>query len=180
MQRYKITHYYDYHVDTVVQLLMESETPIYELVDLPNAQEIKPISARDEGDKRYIKNEWCVHGQIPKIAQKLIKPSMLTFVEDSVWDRTNKTYTAKVTPHFFKKQFNCRHRVEFYDDGDGRTKRIIKGFFEAKIPIIGPIFERAILKYLKQNAEEDFKLSDKAVKMYIEKNGDPNAKKSKK
>ena len=178
MQKYTITHYYDYHIDTVVSLLMENETPIYDLEELPNVSASKPLECRDEGDKKYIKNEWCVHGQIPKIAQKIIRPDMLTFVEDSVWDRKERTYTAKIIPHHFKKQIDARHRVEFYDNNDGRTRRVLKGIFEVKIPIIGPIFELAVLKYLKENAESDFNISKASLVKYIEKNGDPNVDKS--
>jgi hypothetical protein len=178
MQKYTITHYYDYFIDTVTYLLMDSEVPLYDLMELPNVSSNKPIENRDEGDKKIIKNEWCVHGQLPKIAQKIIKPDMLTFLEDSVWDRKTRVYSAKIIPHHFKKQFDAHHRVEFYDNNDGRTRRVLKGVFEAKIPIIGPIFELAILKYLKENAESDFKISSISLTKYIEKNGDPNADKS--
>ncbi len=178
MQRYKITHYYDYGLDTVCDILMDSKTPLYELVDLPNVSATKPISEKDTGDKKYIKNEWCVHGQIPKIAQKLIKPEMLTFIEDSVWDRKKKTYTAKIIPHFFKKQLNARHKVVFSDNGDGRTKRDLVGFIEVKLPIIGRVFELAVIQHLKDNAEADFKISKEALTQYIEKYGDPHADKA--
>ena len=121
-------------MDTVADLLMESKTPLYDLVDLPNVSASKPISERDDGNRKYIKNEWCVHGQIPKICRKLIRPEMLTFIEDSIWDRPTKTYSTNVIPHFFKDQINCRHKLEFIDTGDGRTKRAMSGFFEVKIP----------------------------------------------
>ena len=178
MEKYKITHYYDYYIDTVVNILMDSPEPIYDLLDLPNASQLTPISEKDEGDKKFIKNEWCVHGQIPKIAQKVIKPEMLTFVEDSIWDRTNLTYSTRVIPHFFKKQIKVRHKMEFFDTGDGRTKRTVVGFLEVRIPIIGQVFEKTVIKYIVQNTEEDFKMSKTALDKYIEKNGDPNADKS--
>lgn len=180
MQRYRIIHFYDYHIDTVTSLLMDSKVPIYDLADLPNVSTNKLLSEKDEGDKRYLKVEWCVHGQIPKIAQKIIRPEMLTFVEDSIWDRTTKTYSTKIIPHFFKKQFDARHKVEFTDHGDGRTMRVLTGHFDAKIPIVGPVFEQVVMKYLKQNAEEDFRISARSLDSYITKNGDPNADKSKK
>lgn len=178
MERYKFVNFYDYYIDTVTNILMDSKEPIYDFMDLPNVSASKPISERDEGDKKYIKAEWCVHGQIPKLAQKLIKPDMLTFVEDSIWDRTTKVYSTKIIPHHFDKQVNCRHKVEFIDNGDGRTKRIISGFFEVKIPIIGPVFEMAVIGHIKQNAKEDYEISNKALIAYIQKNGDPNSVKS--
>lgn len=173
MLRYNIIDYYDFPLRTVAKLLMDSEIPIYEMAELPNVSNSKELEIRDEGDKKYIKVEWCVHGQIPKIAQKLVRPEMLTFIEDSVWDRTTNVYSTRVIPHHFKKQVNCRHRVELKDNGDGRTKRILAGFFEFKVPVIGPIFEQVILKYLKQNAEADFKMGQTALKKYIEKHGEP-------
>lgn len=178
MERYKFVNYYDYYIDTVTDILMESKEPVYDLLDLPNVSSSKPLSERDEGDKRYIKAEWCVHGQIPKLAQKLVKPDMLTFVEDSVWDRKTKTYSTKIIPHHFANKVNCRHKVEFKDNGDGRTQRIISGFFEVTIPIIGPVFEMAVIGHIKQNAQEDYNISNKALIAYVQKNGDPHADKS--
>ncbi len=176
MQRYNIVNYYDYPVDVVIQVLMETPN-IYDLQDLPNVSTNELIEERDLGDKKIIKVKWCVHGQIPKAAQKIIKPEMLTFVEDSVWDRTTKTYSTKIIPHFFKNVVDCRHKLEFFDNKDGRTKRVISGYFEFKLPIVGPLFEGVVLTYLKQNADADFKMSSKALKSYIDKNGIPEIKK---
>jgi hypothetical protein len=180
MKKYKIVHYYDYSLETVAKLLMDNETPLYDLVDLPNVSQNKLLDERVVGDKKYIKVEWCVHGQMPPIVQKVIKPNMLTFVEESVWDRTTKVYTTKIIPHFFRNQIDAHHKVEFFDNGDGRTRRVLSGVFEIKIPIIGAIFEGLVLTYLKQNCEDDYKLSVRALKQYIEKNGDPFADKGKK
>ena len=178
MQRYRIIDYYDYPLDVVVELLME--TPgIYDMQDLPNVSTNEPLEERDEGDKKYIKVKWCVHGQIPRAAQRVVRPEMLTFIEDSVWDRKKLTYSAKIIPHFFKKQVNCRHKVEFFDNGDGRTRRVLSGFFEFKIPIVGQIFEPVVMKHLRQNAEEDLKMSNIALERYIEKHGMPEIKKKK-
>jgi hypothetical protein len=166
MQRYRIVDYYDFPIDTVVDLLMETEG-LYDLKDLPNVQTNTPIECRDEGDRKLIKNKWCVHGQIPKAAQKLIKPEMLTFVEDSVWDRRDRTYSTKIIPNYLANLINCRHKLEFFDNGDGRTRRVLSGFFELKVPIIGSLFELAVVQQLKNNAEEDFKLGNNAIKKYI-------------
>lgn len=172
MQRYRFTDYYTCPLDVTVHLLME--TPgIYDLQDLPNVSKSELMEERDAGDRKYIKVKWNVHGQIPPLAQKIIKPEMLTFIEDSVWDRKTLTYSTKIIPHFFKQQVDCRHKVEFFDNGDGRTKRVLSGFFEFKVPIIGPLFEVVVIKYLKQNSDADFKLSSNALKKYIEKNGMP-------
>jgi len=178
MQRYRLVQHFDYFIDTVVDILMESKTPLYDMVDLPNVSNSKLIEEKDLGDTKLIKNEWCVHGQIPPMAQKFIKPEMLTFVEDSVWDRRTKVYSTKVIPHFLKNQVDVRHKVEHIDNGDGRTKRIVSGYIEVKIPVIGPIFEATVIKYIKQNAEEDFKMTSGALDKYIQGNGDPNGAKS--
>lgn len=177
MQHYKITHYYNYQLKTVCKLLMDNDKPIYELVDLPNVSQNTPLEERDMGDKKFLKIKWCVHGQMPPIVQKVVKPEMLTFIEESVWDRKTFTYSTKIIPHFFAKQIDARHKVEFFDNGDGRTKRVLSGTFEVRIPIIGAIFELTILKVLKQNCEDDFKMSNNALKQFIDKNGDPFAAK---
>ena len=44
MQRYRIVDYYDFPIDTVVDLLMETEG-LYDLKDLPNVQTNTPLVA---------------------------------------------------------------------------------------------------------------------------------------
>ncbi len=175
MQRYNIVNYYDFPIDVVVELLMEKA--IYNLNDLPNVSTNELIEERDTGDKKFIKVKWCVHGQIPKAAQMIIRPETLTFLEDSVWDRKTRVYSTKIIPHFFKNQVDARHKVEFHDNKDGRTKRVLSGTFEFKIPIVGAIFEPVVLHYLKQNAEEDFKIGNNALGKWIKENGMPDLKK---
>ncbi len=177
MQRYNIVNYYEYPADVVVQLLMETPN-FYNLSDLPNVSTNKLLEERDLGDRKIIKVEWCVHGQMPTIVQKVVKPEMMTFIEDSIWDRTTRVYSTKIIPHFFKNVVNCSHKVELTDNKDGRTKRVLSGFFEFKVPVIGPVFEGAVITHLKKNADEDFKLSSRALKQYIEKNGMPEIKKA--
>ena len=175
MQKYNVVNYYDYPVDVVCQVLMEVPN-IYSLADLPNVSTNVPIEERDAGDKKYIKVKWDVHGQLPPIVQKIVKPNMLTFIEDSVWDRKKRIYSTKIIPRFFKNAIDAHHQLEFTEEGS-RTKRILRGHFEFKVPIVGPIFEGLVISLLKQNIEADFKLSTKALVQYIEKHGVPEIKK---
>jgi len=171
MQKYNVTNYYDYPVDVVCQVLMEIPN-IYSLADLPNVSTNELVEERNVGDKKYLKVKWDVQGQLPPIVQKVVKPNMLTFVEDSVWDRTRRIYSTKIIPGFFKNAIDAHHELEFLDE-KGRTKRVLRGHFEFKVPIVGPIFEGLVINLLKQNIDADFKLSTKALKQYIEKNGVP-------
>jgi hypothetical protein len=171
MQKYNVVNYYEYPVDVVCQVLMETPN-IYNLADLPNVSTNQQLEDRDAGDKKYIKVKWDVQGQLPPIVQKVVKPNMLTFVEDSVWDRRTRVYSTKILPSFFKNVIDAHHQLEFTEE-KGRTKRLLRGHFEFKVPVVGPIFEGLVVNLLKQNIEADFKLSTKALVQYIEKNGVP-------
>ncbi len=180
MERYNIVQYYDFYVDTVCKILMDNDQPSYSLEDLPNVSQSIPLECVEKDGIKYIKNKWNVHGQMPPIVQKIIKPEHLNFIEESTWDRAKHLYSTKIIPGVLRDKINCAHKLEFIDEGDGRTKRVLTGHFELKIPIVGPVFEGIVVTLLKKNCDDDYRLSVKAIEDHVRKNGDPHAEKSKK
>ncbi len=160
--KFELVHYFDGPLDRVAYWLMESTEPLIEPADLPNVTECEELDRKDTDTERIIKWKFCAHSDIPKALQHLIKPEMLTWIHDSVFDKKAKVDTFKITPFYFKNVFSCSGSASFSPDGN-RTKRIIKGDVRLKIPIVGAIFEDQVVKKLKENITEEYKVTSKNV-----------------
>ncbi len=141
-----------------------TEENVFDPNNLPNVKGNKLLVEKITEDTKYWKNEWTAHGQIPKLVQHLITPKMLTWIEETTYDRKKKTYHTKITPFYFKNVFFCENRSYFVKISDKEFMRINDGVLNIKIPIFGPFIEEQIIAHLKQNFEPEYKYSFKQVK----------------
>lgn len=155
---------FDGPVDKVVYILMESDKEITKPEELPNVKSRKVLKEKWEGDKKYITVEWCAHGEIPKAAQRIIKPKMLTWIEESVWDRKERTYLFKIKTHYFTNLVKCFGTVSFHPKGQTKTIKKLDGILEINIPLIGKIMEKAVARHLYINFDKEHEISSKKVK----------------
>ena len=145
-------HRFGWPLDQLAPLLANEELVDFE--DLPNVSKRKFLERRREGNKIYKVCEWNVHGQIPKAAQRLIRPEMLTFTEYTVWDDGDCTFDSRIEPHFLKNILKCGTRSRWSAAGPDKTNRRIDMVIEVRIPIIGQLVEGTIIDHMKKNTEK--------------------------
>lgn len=160
--KFNMKHYFDFPVEKVVELLKNGED-LCPMDKLPNVNDRKIIEQKRDGKKMYSTVEWCVHGQIPPVAQKLVNPDMLTFTEKTVWDDDQQSFTTKIIPHVLKNQLDCNTVSMWERDKNGKTVRTFRGDLTIKIPIIGPLLEKTVVDLLKKNNDKNAEL----VKEYL-------------
>ena len=151
---FSMVHEFGWPAGKITPILAAGED-IVPMEDLPNVSQRKLVERRREGSKMYAKNEWCVHGQIPKIAQKVVSPETLTFMELSLWDDETTTFTTKIVPHFFKDKFICRTTSAWAENGPNTSKRTFSGSLVIKFPLFGAILEKTIIDYMKKNNDQN-------------------------
>lgn len=129
---------------------------------MPNVSSVKLIERKDQPDgKIHVKMEFCAHGQIPKAIQHIIKPDMLTWREISTWDPNTRRYNFDVKTRFFSNVFVSKGYWEYNTRGDNKTAQTCNGLLEIRIPIFGPIIEKAIWTNLEKNWDESFQVMKK-------------------
>lgn len=148
--------------DKVVLFLTEEY--LFEPQKLPNVQSNVKLEETITEDKKHWRYQWCAHGQIPKVVQHIITPKMLTWVEDTTFDRKKKTYFTRIIPHYFQNTFKCESRGWFEKKSDNEFIRVTDGFLSIKIPVFGPFIEEAILAHLKINFTQEYNATFKVVK----------------
>ena len=148
--------------DDVLRYMTEEYA--FEPSTLPNVQQFKLIEEIVTEDKKSWKNEWCAHGQIPKVVQHILQPKMLTWIEATTLDRRTRVFTSTITPFYFRNVFRCQSCGYFKKLSDNEFLRITEGVLEIRIPVFGRIIEEAILSHLKHNFDAEYKITHKAVK----------------
>ena len=151
--KFLLKHQFNWPLEDIVPLLA-GDTEVLDMEDMPNVSARREIERRWEGTKLYKKFEWDVHGQIPRAAQRIIRPEMLNFIEDSVWDNDDSTFITQIIPRFLKKQITCSTKSKWTALNPKQSHRRFEGTLEIRIPVIGPLCERAIIDHLKKNCEK--------------------------
>jgi hypothetical protein len=148
--------------DDVVRYMTEEY--MFDAAKLPNVQGWKLLKEEITEEKKVWKNEWCAHGQIPKLVQHLIQPRMLTWIEDTTYDRKSKTFFTKITPFYFRSVFFCENRGYFIRKSEKELVRVQEGILDIKIPVFGTFIEEQIIAHLRRNFDEEYKVTFKAIK----------------
>lgn len=157
MARFQFDDWFGWPCADIVQFFIDGVDLVpHEALD--DVKMRKELENRRQGNKVYTKGEWCVHGQIPRIAQKLLRPDMLTFIEETVWDDDDASFHTKVTPHFLRHALHCETMSRYEPVNGALTRRYFRGVVRVKIPIIGPVLEKAIVDGLMKSNVQNYEI----------------------
>ncbi|MFA6451315.1 MAG: hypothetical protein WCX65_17715 [bacterium] len=161
--KFKIDHRFEGSpYEDVLHFLTEEN--VFDPKNMPNVKGNKALVEKITEDKKYWKNQWSAHGQIPSVVQHLIKPEMLSWIEETTYDRKNKTYFTKITPFYFKNVFFCESRGYFVKANDREIIRVTEGELRIKFPVFGQFVEEQIIMHMKQNFDIEYRSTYKIVK----------------
>lgn len=162
--KFRIIHTFDGPFDKIVHFLTEEYA--FDPTTLPNVTSQKILEQSESCDGRYKKwkFEWCAHGEIPKVLQHILKPKMLTWIEDSVFDRETKILKTKIKTHYLTNLFKCEAVTSYIEKIEDKLERRLEGNLEVRIPIFGHIIEKEVIKHLKENFDNEYKYTKKIIK----------------
>lgn len=132
---------------------------------LPNIRSIEVISREDApgGQAGVVKlhNVWRAQGDIPKVAQAILKPEMLAWDDYAVWNENDWTTEWKTVTKMFTENVKCGGKNRYVPDGDGVILQIrgdlevdlkgIPGVPRFLASTIAPAVEKFIIALLTPN-----------------------------
>lgn len=160
--KFRIINDFDWPVDKIKGVISTGED-LVPPEKLQNVQARNVIEFKRDGDNFFRRCEWCVHGQIPKVAQKIVSPDMLKFTEDTKWDNQSGAFTTKISPHFLKDNLSMSSISRWTAKGSNACIREYEGSLDIRIPILGPLLEKTIIDHLKKNTEQNAVMVRKAL-----------------
>lgn len=169
--KFKIVHHFDVNTETYEALTQDTDLQEY-INTLPNLAEREELERIE--DERYVRTKvrnFAV-GFIPREVRHLLKPEMLSWIEESVFDKHCHNFKWKITPHYFSNVFKCFGTYTYTDETPARMRREIIGTLSISVPIFGAMIEKYIIAELRKNFEAEYKLT----KGFIEKKLEAGAK----
>ncbi len=145
---------------------------------IPNIKGVKILEKKEVGEKKVrLLTEWHAKAPIPLIAKAIVKPEMLKWKEDDLYDENDLTLKWVIIPNFFKEFFSTGGEWVFRDIDKNRCEVNLKGFINVYIPhfpgvpdsiahAAGGIIEKTIAKYLKPNIDA----TNKAISKLLDSN----------
>ncbi len=89
---------------------------------------VRSRTPREGGVKLH--NEWVGKGEIPKVAQGVVKPEMLRWDDFADWDDATTSCNWELKIRLFAEKFHCSGRTVLADEGAGRTRVTLTGTLE--------------------------------------------------
>lgn len=175
MIKLKYTDYFDYPVDLVFKIFRDrlEEYPKY----CSNLVSVK-VKERKELDAHRVltKAEWRGAGHIPLVVRAILRPEMIKWKDECIWDEKKYRWDWKIEPFYFKEFVKCSGSWKLTKEGKDKTKIELDGIFSVYIPHFpgvpdrvaqgaGGIIEKFIMRYLEPNLKEN----NKTVRKILEK-----------
>ena len=95
---------------------------------LPNIEQIENLSREEPGGGIVkLSNRWVAKGDVPSVAKRFIKPEMLRWDEDVVWDEGRWVCSWRIKPAFFTDHVRVEGETTYRELGGGVTEPHIAG-----------------------------------------------------
>lgn len=173
MLKLQYVEHFNYDRDLVFKTLRDKLIEYTKYV--PNLTYVKILEKKQlDKDITKIRAEWMGHGQIPFIVRSFLKPEMIKWRDESIWDAKKYTCTWEIIPLYFKTFVECKG-IWYYQQEKKGTKMQLDGILKIQIhsfpgvpdkiaQIAGSIIEKFIMRYLEPN----MKANMKAVRKFLE------------
>lgn len=132
---------------------------------MPNVKEVIVRSREDVADGVKLHNEWVGKGEIPKVAQSIIKPEMVRWDDYAHWHDAATSCDWNIRTRMFTESVRCSGTTKLTADGPDRTKVVLQGTLELSLKdipgvprilagTIAPQVEKFIVALITPNLEQ--------------------------
>ncbi len=155
---FEIVHEFDISLDAI-ELAVLSPGLVEKLA--PRLQNIEKVSQTTHAlHNGVLERVWSYQAnlKIPSFAKSYITREMWSWDEVSTYDLKTHSSSWSIEPRVkpeWKKYFNAKGRYELIAEEGGRTKRVVKGELELKVPVVRQMAERMIVNEVKKTFEAE-------------------------
>lgn len=132
---------------------------------MANIKEIRILRQEPIDGGVRLHNEWAGRGEIPKVAQGVIKPDMVKWDDYAEWHDDTRLCNWRIATRFFTSSVKCQGKTRLSEEGPGRTRITLEGDLAIdlkEVPgvprflagSVAPHIERFIIALIKPNLEQ--------------------------
>lgn len=154
----EIIHEFDIPLDAL-ELAVISPSLCSKLAQrLSNMEKLQQKEHVVQGDR--VERVWSYRANIrlPDFAKAYVTPEMMAWDERSVYDIKRHTADWTITPHLkpeWRKYFDAKGTYELKELDSGRTKRIISGIIDLRVPVLRQVAEKLIVGEVKKTFDAE-------------------------
>lgn len=154
----KIKHEWDVAQEVIYEHLFDDE--LSNRVDEALESANRRLLSKEEKDGGKIVQRYEVKAnpdEIPRAAKKALPTEAFEWVEESVWDPDAKRFDWKIITQVMTDKIDCAGTVIYESLGPSKTRRVVEGQIDIKIPIVGRVAEKVILGRVETSFEDSGK-----------------------
>jgi hypothetical protein len=122
------------------------------LAGLPNVRRPELLEQHEEDGLVRRRVRFRFTGDLSSAVTSVVDPARLTWVEESVHDRSTHRGRFTIVPDHYAGRLRCSGTVTFREDAGGGTQRLTAGELSVRFPLVGSKVERAIVSGLREHA----------------------------
>lgn len=126
-----------------------------ELVGLPKLSRPEVVDHRVDGDRVELRIRYRFTGELAPAARRVLDPSRLTWVDESVHDLAARRVTFRMVADHYADRFSCRGSYRFEPLGGSGTRRLTEGDLRVRAPLVGRAVEKAIVGGLEEHLDAE-------------------------
>ena len=127
------------------------------LTGLPKISVPEIVDHSASGDTVRISMRQRYTGDLPSAALAFIDPARLTWVEELVFDLSERRATTRLLPDHYPDRLTCSG-VYVFADSDGGSTRRLEGELKVRAPLVGGRVEQALVSGLQEHAAAEQQL----------------------
>ena len=121
--------------------------------ELPKLGRPELLTQEDNGATVHQRVRYRFSGDLSSAVRRVIDPSKLTWVEDSILDRRTHRTTWTIRPDHYADRLTAHGSFALQAMANTNTRRIAEGDVKVSVPLVGGRVERAIVSGLMEHAE---------------------------
>jgi hypothetical protein len=157
---FEISHEFDIPLDAL-ELAVISPTLVDKLTAKLASSTIEGIEQKSHDLKNgVLERVWHYQANVkpPAFARGVVTRDMCAWDEETTYDLKRHASTWRIVPNIkpeWRQYFNATGTYRITSLGDGRTKRVVEGTLELRVPVVRQVAERMILGEVRKTFEAE-------------------------
>lgn len=131
------------------------------LGELPAIEAPSVLDRRSAGDEVHLRLHYRLSAELPPGATRFVDPAKLTWTDDAIIDRPSYSGRSGIAPDHYPKLFRAEVIWRLEEAADGTTIQHMEGAISARIPVVGRLVERGIVRGLTEHLAHEARLLER-------------------
>jgi len=128
---------------------------IESMAELPRLGRPQLLSSERIPGEVHQRVRYAFAGELSSAVRAVVKPDLLTWVEDSTVDLENHESVFDILPDHYASLLRCHGTFVLVADGPRSCSRVAEGEIKVSVPLVGGKVERAIVSGLDEHAQAE-------------------------